>query len=422
MDEFEILLAECRTALERFVKFKIGNKYDAEDVIQEACLSAYKKFGSLQNKASFKAWIISIAKNKCNDYYRKKASDMSIPIDELSESVLSTGRHGFSERTVVSDTLEKLGDKDKQILYLYFFKELPQEEIGRRLNIPVGTVKSRLHHAKKNFKEKYPYRPKPKGELIMKKLPDIMPEYKITESNKAAFDVVFEELPNWFIVPKVGEEINWGSYDMPSRRITEKVHSKVTTPVLIHGIEGVEISTVSEYFDKDWADTPEHVYYAQLTDTHCRWLGESYIDKNGAKRLLTFLDGDDFMDEWGFGEDNCGTETHLSADSGIMRNGDIITAADEKYLFGTVGRYDVELNGKKFDTVCIMEIFENGAATEQFVDRNGKTVLWRRFNRNDWAFPRYGKMWEHMLPDNDKLSINGQTYVHWYDCISDHVL
>ena len=49
--------------------------------------------------------------------------------------------------------------------------------------------------------------------------------------------------------------------------------------------------------------------------------------------------------------------------------------------------------------------------------REGRTILWRRFNRDDWAMERYHKAWHELLPDNERLTINGETFVHWYDCL-----
>ena len=60
--------------------------------------------------------------------------------------------------------------------------------------------------------------------------------------------------------------------------------------------------------------------------------------------------------------------------------------------------------------------------TEQYIDKDGRTVLWRRFNKDSWGDARYGKNWSEMLPNNEKLSVNGDTYVHWYDCITDYIL
>ena len=89
-----------------------------------------------------------------------------------------------------------------------------------------------------------------------------------------------------------------------------------------------------------------------------------------------------------------------------------------------VGRYEVTIGGKTFDTICLMDVecFDDAIVSEQYLDKNGRTVLWRRFNRDDWAFRRYQKKWTEMLPDNERLTVNGETFVHWYDCISDYIL
>ena len=151
MIEFERLLQENYIFLERYVKYKVSNLHDAEDIIQEVCLMATLKFDTLKKQNSFKAWLIGIAKHKCNDYYRKRAKDMQIALEVLSESTLSFGRFGIMEQSIVSDTLDMLRDKEKQILYLYFFKDMSQEDISRQLSLPIGTVKSRLHYAKEKF-------------------------------------------------------------------------------------------------------------------------------------------------------------------------------------------------------------------------------------------------------------------------------
>ena len=61
MDEFEKLLETERISVERFVRFRLNAKADADDVLQEIYLTAYQKFSQLKNKDSFKAWMISIA-------------------------------------------------------------------------------------------------------------------------------------------------------------------------------------------------------------------------------------------------------------------------------------------------------------------------------------------------------------------------
>lgn len=423
MDEFEKLLEAERVSVERFVRFRLNAKSDEDDVLQEIFLMAYQKFPQLKNKASFKAWIISIARNKCNDYFRQKATQYEIPIDDITESELSDSRHGVSIVATVRETLNLLGDKDKQILYLYFWKELPQAEIAKRLNIPVGTVKSRLHTAKQNFKTKYPYNTEAsKGENTMKKLPELIPEYKIEASAEAPFLVKWEELMGWFLIPRIGEKMSWGVYDIPSRKCSHVYDMQVTGKAKIHGIEGVEL-TAREAAYSDKKEVIDRTFVAQLTDTHCRYLAVLRND-GGVRNYITFLDGDEFMPIWGFGEDNCGNETNLSVKGDIQRVGNSITSANKDFLLDIVGRYTVTIGDKRYDTVCVMDIesYGCGVVSEQFLDQNGRTILWRRYNRDDWAIAHYKKTWSEQLPENDRLIINGTTYVHWYDCITDYIL
>lgn len=423
MDEFENLLEAERRSVERFVRFRMSSKADADDVLQEVFLTAYQKFSQLKNKKAFKAWIISIARNKCNDYFRRKATQHEFSIDELTEKELSDGRYGASVVNIVRETLSLLGDKDKQILYLYFWKEMQQSEIAKRLHIPVGTVKSRLHTAKQNFKNKYPYRTDVlKGDRSMKKLPEFIPAYKIEASIEAPFAVKWEELMGWFLVPKLGEKMSWGMYDIPSRKCSHVYDMQVIGKAKVHGIEGVELTAQeASYADKN--DGINRTFIAQLTDTHCRYLATLRNDGD-VRQYITFLDGEEFLPNWGFGEDNCGNEINLAAKGDIQRTGTVVTSVNKDFLLDIVGRYTVTIGGKSYDTVCVMDIetYNCGVVSEQFLDKNGKTILWRRFNRDDWAIEYYQKKWSEILPENDRLTVNGRTYVHWYDCITDYIL
>lgn len=339
-------------------------------------------------------------------------------MEELAEKDLVDSRYGLSEITTVRETLALLGDKDKQILYLSYWKELPQAEIARRLDIPLGTVKSRLHTAKQHFKDRYPYAPQePKGEWNMKKMPARMPEYTIEPSPLPPFAVKWEELMGWFLVPKIGEKLTWAMYDMPSRRCDHVYDMAVIGKAKVHGIEGVELTAREEGQDKIG-----RTFVAQLTDTHCRYLATIRTDGD-VRNYITFLD-EEFLPNWGFGENNCGNETNLAPKGEIHREGNVVTAEDKDFLLDIVGRYTVTIGGKQYDTVCVLDVEAGGCGvvSEQFLDKNGRTILWRRFNRDDWAQDTYKKPWSQLLPENDRLTVNGATYVHWYDCITDYIL
>ena len=430
MDGFECLLLEHRGAVERYVRFRLSSAADAEDVLQEVYLTAYQQFGFLREKGAFKPWLLSIARNKCSDYFRRNGRLAEVPLDEVPEGLLADRRAGLRDSTPVAETMAGLPPREQEVLRLYFWEELPQTEIAGRLGIPVGTVKSRLHAAKEKFKASYPYPPhRQKGVLDMTKLPEYLPQYTIIPSAEPPFEVVWEETLGWMIVPRVGEKLSWGLYDYPSRRRTEWSELKVVGEAEVHGIRGVEIVAIQhdseDYYRTGAISEIERRFIAQLTDTHCRMLAETHME-DGVRKCYTFLDEDYFIPNWGYGPDNCGTETHMKPRGIITRKGGEVTAAMRGMEeLDVVGRYAVTIAGKTYDTVCIMdcETFNDAVASEQYVDANGRTVLWRRFNRDDWAIDRFGgKRWSEKLPDNERITVNGQTYVHWYDCISDYIL
>lgn len=425
MRDFEELLRPCYGPLERFVRFRIEGA-DAEDVLQEVLIAASQRLHLLRDEKKFKPWIMAIAQNKCRDYYRQRRLQVEVPLADV-ENCLVTSRKGTVE--AVTETLEQLPEQHRQMLYMTFYEELSQREIAQSLKIPLGTVKSRMHAAKRSFQAAYPYPPCLKGDNTMKAMPEKMPEYTITPSREAPFSVKWEEVMGWFIVPRADEKLQWAMYDFPEKKRTMYVDMEVTGKAKIHGIEGVEIRA-TEYEPQpseqvDAQNPVERILVAQLTDTHCRILSESHV-KQGVREVSTFLDGDDFLGNWGFGPDNVGNETNLCVKGLLRREGDSITVADTDWPLDIVGRYTVTINGKSYDTVCVWDVecyeYQNGVCSQQFLDKHGRTVLWRRFNRDDWAVHRFGELWTDKLPNNERVTINGRTYVHWYDCITDYVL
>lgn len=424
MSDFEMLLDEHRKPVERFVKYRISSDFDAEDILQEIFLAAYTNFDKLADRSNFKVWILGIARHKCNDYYRKKGQKAEVSMDEMGEPACICGRTGLTKSNPVRDTILLLSKKDREILYLSYYHELPQSKIAEMLKIPVGTVKSRLYAAKKHFREKYPYPPETKGVNInmLNKLPFTMPEYRIIPTDQKPFSVKWEEFWGLFIVPKPGEKVQWGSYDAAAHTLCECSSLEVTTRAEIHGVPGVEIRETRK---DESGKSQTFRYIVQLTDTHCRMLAEEY-EREGVRKTLTFLDGDDFLEDWGYGDNNSGKETNIAPKGMIRVNEDGLCAENTNQLFDIVGRYTIRIGGAVYDTVrlvCLDSYQGESVMTEHYLDQNGRTVLWRRFNRDDWKIKAHGnKKWSELLPENEIIRIDGQNYVHWYDCITDYIL
>ena len=426
-ETFEQLYAACYSAVQRFCYYKLPSKTDGDDILQEVALAAWSRRESIRNADAFKPWILQIAANKIRDFYRKRAKQFDVPLDEINELVLTDSRYGVTVEESVRDTLDALGETENKILTMAYLQNIPQAEIARRLGIPIGTVKSRLHTARNRFKNEYPYPPM-KGENKMSKLPKILPEYTIIKTDETPFDCKWEELQGWMLVPKLGENLTWGMYDMPERKINGEYKLQVTGRATVHGIEGVAIKAeirdiaVAGDMNDVHDDCSTRDFVAQLTDTHVRFLAESHV-RGDVKHFFTFLDGDAFLDNWGFGEDNCGNSIFPKCKGIIKRDGNVITCPVEKFVLDVIDRCKVNIGGKDYDTIRVMDIecYNTGVVSEQYLDKSGRTILWRRFNRNDWHFDYYKQKWSDKLPGNERLTINGETYVHWYDCVSDYI-
>ena len=265
----------------------------------------------------------------------------------------------------------------------------------------------------------------------MKKLPLYLPPYEVRWKDEAPFPVVWEEMMGWSIVPRLGETLVWGMYDLPDRKLDMAYDMAVTGPARVHGLEGVQftarvVEPKPELSEGDLMIGPvaasgarEEVwtFVGQLTNGHTRFLSAER-EEDGIRTLTTFLDGEEFMANWGFGEDNLGNDIHPTAKGLILRNGAAYSAPRDGVL-DVVGRCDLTLGGTTTDSIAIMDLstYADGVASLQFLGRDGRTLLWQRYNRDDWELSRYGKRWSELLPKNDRITVNGVTYVHWYVCL-----
>ncbi|MHC4791572.1 MAG: RNA polymerase sigma factor [Planctomycetota bacterium] len=120
----------------------------AWDITQQAWLGIIKGLRKLHDPANFKAWAYGITTNKSFDWLKKSKAGKQISIEEIQEH-----QHKAKKDSGVKELLEKLDMKKRVVLSLYYFEQLSVPEISLALKIPAGTVKSRLHNARKELKE-----------------------------------------------------------------------------------------------------------------------------------------------------------------------------------------------------------------------------------------------------------------------------
>ncbi len=139
----------------------LGHHQDAEDVAQDAFLSAWENIGKFQFRSRFSTWLYRIVKNKCLnhiDQYKRRKTDPTeiddsqpwVPLDTVTPEDELLRKE---EREIVHAALAKLKESHREILILRELRELPYEEISELLGCTLGRVKSRLHEARKALKK-----------------------------------------------------------------------------------------------------------------------------------------------------------------------------------------------------------------------------------------------------------------------------
>ncbi|MCS7300112.1 MAG: sigma-70 family RNA polymerase sigma factor [Fimbriimonadales bacterium] len=161
---FEQIMNLYADRLYNYILRMVGNPADAEDLLQEAFLRAYQGLPNFDGRASLSTWLYRIATNVCIDHQRKRGRRVqTVSYSAWEDTESETGEWEFPDvqtpnpleaalnrelQQVVEHAIASLSPKLKTVLLLYDVEDLSYEEIAHVLRIPIGTVKSRLNHAR----------------------------------------------------------------------------------------------------------------------------------------------------------------------------------------------------------------------------------------------------------------------------------
>lgn len=144
---FEELIIPQKNKLYKTGIAILKNDSDTCDAIQETLISAYKNFESLENVEYFGTWITRILINKCYDILRKNKK-ISYINKELEVDSDTSYYDMYKAESQVERVLNLIDSDLKLVAVLYYYDEYSVKEISELLNIPEGTVKSRLSRAR----------------------------------------------------------------------------------------------------------------------------------------------------------------------------------------------------------------------------------------------------------------------------------
>jgi RNA polymerase sigma-70 factor (ECF subfamily) len=167
IQSFEMLVEKHQKRIFNIALRVIGNHADAADLAQNALIRIYKSIGNFKEESSLSTWIYRITMNVCFDELRRRKNRKLISIEQEiqlddgdvkrqleSESPQPSEAAEKKElKSIVRNAIEQLSDEHKEVIILRDLQAFSYDEIASILDLPVGTVKSRINRARSALKK-----------------------------------------------------------------------------------------------------------------------------------------------------------------------------------------------------------------------------------------------------------------------------
>jgi RNA polymerase sigma-70 factor (ECF subfamily) len=156
------LVADHHEVLYRYAYRLTGSVPDAEDLTQQTFLVAQARLDQLRNTRSARGWLFAILRNAWIKDHRKRqpvlAASLELNMDNIPEEITPD----LIDRERLQNALDELPDEFKAVVLLFYFEGCSYREIAEKLDLPAGTVMSRLSRAKSHLRVKL-FEPAPLG-------------------------------------------------------------------------------------------------------------------------------------------------------------------------------------------------------------------------------------------------------------------
>jgi len=151
----ESIWEEFSIPLKSFIKRRVKNDQDVDDIFQNVFYKIYNSISSLREAYKIHAWVYRIARNAITDFYRTQKSEEDI--SELTADIASDVEDELTANNEISQCLKAmikyLPEQYKQVIVLTEFQNLTQKELAERMSLSVSGAKSRVQRARVKLKE-----------------------------------------------------------------------------------------------------------------------------------------------------------------------------------------------------------------------------------------------------------------------------
>jgi RNA polymerase sigma-70 factor, ECF subfamily len=162
-DEFDALQREYEPVVRRFIRHLIGLSSAEDDIVQNVFIALYRNLHRISAPEKIRPYLFGIVRNYCYDELRREKRTNTVELDGLDglsadESIIGVSNAENGQEASlhlkllyneVREAMNRLPEVQRQLLILYCEEELSYAEIAEVMHISIGTVKSRLHYAKR---------------------------------------------------------------------------------------------------------------------------------------------------------------------------------------------------------------------------------------------------------------------------------
>lgn len=147
-EAFLYLINENKLNIYRVAKGMLRKEEDIEDAIQNTIIKAFEKVRTLKDNSLFRTWIIRILINECNEILRKSKKLIS-----FEESACEENYNDIYENMDLTNAINLLSEEFKVTTILFYFEDMSIKEISKFLDVPEGTIRSRLTRSREKLRE-----------------------------------------------------------------------------------------------------------------------------------------------------------------------------------------------------------------------------------------------------------------------------
>lgn len=151
-EAFAYIYNDTKHAVFVVINSIVKNRTASEDIMQDTYLTMLEKINQYDHKKSFLPWLLTVARNKAIDYYRRRQKEMLVDSSE-DEYLFTKSTIDSEKQLMVNEMLNSLSEIERTIFILNVVNQVKCKDIAKVLELPLGTVLWHMSNAKKKIKK-----------------------------------------------------------------------------------------------------------------------------------------------------------------------------------------------------------------------------------------------------------------------------